>query len=148
MPLKVLAMRTPFKVSLVAACAVCLAAMLAVMLNHDTIDGHALTPSEHLPVALISGAFFAPLALLGTWLGLRGAKIQRLTYRTGLVVALLYVGATFVADALLALTGPITETFPSQEADIDLLRVLLIGALWGTGAPYLIALLVRRSTFF
>jgi hypothetical protein len=140
-------MRTPFKVSLVAACAVFLVAVLTTILRHDTINGHTLTPLEQLPTALVLGAFFALLALLGTWLGLRGAKIQRSPYRAGLVVALLYVGALFLANAL-GHTGPRTMTLPSHEAGIFALEVLLIGTLWGTGAPYIIALLIWRSQSF
>jgi hypothetical protein len=62
-------------------------------------------------------------------------------------VALLYVVATFLANALIY-TTPKIVTPPSHEADIWALEALLIGTLWGIGAPYVLALLVSRFGFF
>jgi hypothetical protein len=138
-------MRTPFRVSLVAACAIFSTALLAAIFRHDTINGHVLTPLEQLPTALILATIFAALALLGTWLGLRRGNIQQLTYRAGLTIALLYVVASILANAIHS--SPRTVTFPSHEADIMGLEVLVIGTLWGTGAPCVIALLVSRFRF-
>jgi hypothetical protein len=140
-------MSTPFRVSLVAASGVFFAALLAGLLHHDTINGHTLTPLEELPTALVLAVIFSALALLGTWLATRRGNLQQLTYRTGLAVALLYVVATFLANAFIY-TAPQTVTFPSQEANILGLEVLLIGTLWGIGAPYALALLVSRFSFF
>jgi hypothetical protein len=140
-------MRTPFKVSLVAASGVFFAALLAELLRHDSIGGHILTPLEELPTALVLAVISSALTLLGTWLGIRRGNSQQLTYRTGLAVAVLYVVATFLANAFIY-TAPQTVTFPSKEANILGLEVLLIGTLWGIGAPYTIALLVSRFRFF
>jgi LytS/YehU family sensor histidine kinase len=140
-------MRTPFSVSLVAACGVFVAALLAALLHHNTINGHTLTPLEQLPEALVLAVMFSAFALLGTWLGMRRGTIQHLTYRTGLIVALLYVAASFLANALIY-TAPQTVTFPSHEANVQGVEVMLIGMLWGIGTPYTIALLVRRFKFF
>src|SRR6266404_410328 len=94
-------MRTPFKVSLVAACGVFLAALLAALFHHNTINGHTLTPLEQLPEALVLAVTFSALALLGAWLGMRRGNIQYLTYRAGLTVALLYVAASFLANTII-----------------------------------------------
>src|SRR5258707_11065487 len=140
-------MRTPFRVSLVAACGVFLAALLAALFHHNTINGHTLTPLEQLPEALVLAVTFSALALLGAWLGMRRGNIQYLTYRAGLTVALLYVAASFLANTIIY-TAPQTVTFPSHEANVQGLEVGLIGLLWGIGAPYAIALLSRRFKFF
>ena len=140
-------MRTPFSVSLVAACGVFAAALLAALFHHNTINGHVLTPLEQLPEALVLAVMLSALALLGTWLGLRRAIIQHLTYRAGLTVGALYVAVSFLINAAIP-TTPKTVTFPSHEANVQGLEVLLIGMLWGIGAPYVIALLVRRVNLF
>ena len=93
-------------------------------------------------MALILAIFSSALALLGTWLGMRSVSFQHLSYRSGLAVALLYVAATFVADATIP-AAPRTELIPSHEATIQGLKDLVLVALWGIGAPYVIALLVR-----
>jgi hypothetical protein len=139
-------MRTPFKVSLVASCGVFFAALLSTLLRHDTINGHTLTPLEQLPTALVLAVIFSVLALLGTWLGLRGSSVQHLTYRAGLAVALLYIIATFLGNVTFQ-GEPQTVTFPSHEATVQGVEILLIGTLWGIGAPYAISLLVRRFRF-
>jgi hypothetical protein len=139
-------MRTPFTVSLVAACCVFLAALLAAFFHQNTINGHTLTPLEQLPISLVIAALFSGLALLGTWLGMRRGRIEHLTYRAGLAVALLYVAASYLANAT-GDTAPRTEIIPSHEASVHGLQVLAIGVLWGIGAPYVIALLVRQVKF-
>ena|ERR1700675_891363 len=139
-------MRTPFKVSLVAACGVFLAALLTVLLHHDTINGHTLTPLEQLPTAIVAAVVFSALALFGTWLGMRRNSSQHLTYRAGIAIALLYAVTTFVANAITQ-GAPRTVTFPSHDANVLGVEVLLIGTLWGIGAPYVIALLVSRFKF-
>jgi len=140
-------MNSPFRVSLVAAGGVFFAALFAGLLHHDTMNGHTLTPLEELPAAIVLAVIFSALALLGTWLGTRRGNLQQLTYGTGLAVALFYVLATFLANAFIY-TAPQTVTFPSQQANILDLEVLLIGTLWGIGAPYALALLVSRLSFF
>jgi hypothetical protein len=140
-------MRTPFRVSLVAACGVFFAALLAALFHHNSINGRTLTPFEQIPEALVLAVMASALALIGTWLGTRRGGIQHLTYRTGLAVAFLYVVITFLANASLS-TAPRTVTFPSHEANIQGLEVLSIGTLWGTFAPYVISLLVSRIRFF
>jgi hypothetical protein len=140
-------MSTPFRISLVAASCVFVAALLAGLLHHDSIGGHNLTPLEELPTALVLAVISSAFTLLGTWLGMRRGNFQQLTYRTGVGVAVLYVVATFLANTFIY-TAPQTVTFPSKEANILGLEVLLIGTLWGIGAPYAIALLVRRFSFF
>jgi hypothetical protein len=140
-------MRAPLRVSLVAACGVFLAALLAGLFHGDSINGHILTPLEELPMALIAAIMSSALALLGTWLGMRRGSIHHLTYRAGLAVASIYAVATFLANATIH-TSPQTVTFPSHEANIQGLKVLIIGVLWGTGAPYAIALLVNRFKVF
>jgi hypothetical protein len=140
-------MRTPFRVSLVAACGVFLAALLAALLHHNTINGRVLTPLEQLPDAIFIAILFSGLGLLGTWLGMRRGKIEYLTYRAGLAVALLYIAASCLGNATIY-TAPQTVTFPSHEANIQGLEVLLIGTLWGIGAPYTIALVVSRFKLF
>jgi hypothetical protein len=140
-------MSTPFRVSLVAASGVFFAALLAGLLHHDTFNGHTLTSLEELPTAFVLALIFSALALIGTWLGTRPGNPQPLVYRTGLAVALLYVVATFLANALIY-TAPKTVTLPSHEANIWALEALLIGTLWGIGAPYVLALLVSPFSFF
>jgi hypothetical protein len=135
--------RTPLRVSLVAASVVFLAALLAGLFHGDSINGHILTPLEELPLALIVAILFSALAVLGTWLGMRRASLQHLSCRSGLALALLYVAATFVANATIH-AAPRTEVIPSHEATIQGLKDLIFIALWGIGAPYLIALLFRR----
>jgi hypothetical protein len=130
-------------VSLVAAFAVFLGPLIEGPLRHDSVNGHTLTPLEQLPTALLLSVTAAGLALLGTWLGLRRVNIQRFPYHAGLAVAFLYVVATLLAGSLTH-SAPRTVTFPSHEANILGLEVLVIGVLWGIGAPYLIALLLRR----
>lgn len=141
-------MRTPFRVSLVAASGVFFSALFSGLLRrHDSIGGHILTPIEELPTALVLGVISSAFAMLGTWLGIRRGNVQELTYRTGLAVAMLYVVATFLANAFIH-TWPQKVTFPSHEANILGLEVLLIGTLWGIGAPYAITLLVSRFRCF
>ena len=136
-------MRTPFKVSLVASCGVFFAALLTTLLRNDTVNGHVLTPLEQLPTALVLAVLFSVLALLGTWLGLRRSSVQHLTYRAGLAIASLYVVATILANAI-SHGAPQTVTLPSHEANVQLVKTLLIGTLWGIGAPYAISLLIRK----
>jgi len=76
-------MRTPLKVSLVASSGVFLAALLAVLFHHNTINGRTLTPLEQLPAALAAATLFSALSLLGTWLGLRNAR--QVTYLAAMV---------------------------------------------------------------
>jgi hypothetical protein len=140
-------MPTPFRVSLVTACCVFAVVLLIGLFHHDTIGGHVLTPMEELPTALVVAVLVSALGLLGTWLGLRNSCVQRSTYRAGLAVAVLYGGASFVANATID-TGPQTVTFPSHEANMMGLEVLLIATLWGIGAPYAIALIVSRVKLF
>jgi hypothetical protein len=134
-------------VSVVAACGVFVAALLAAVFHHNIVNGHVLTPLEQLPEALILAVIFAVLALLGTWLGMRRGKIQRLTYRAGLAVAVLYLVASFLVNISIH-TAPQTVTIPSHEADVHGLNMMLLGLLWGIGVPYGIALVVRRFNFF
>lgn len=54
-------MRTPFKVSLVAACGVFVAALLSALFHQDTINGHTQTPLEQLPTALVMAVISLPL---------------------------------------------------------------------------------------
>jgi hypothetical protein len=136
-------MRTPLRVSLVAASVVFFAALLAGLFHGDSINGHILTPLEELPMALIVAILSSALALLGAWLGMRRASIQNLSYVSGLAVAFLYLAATFVANATIP-AAPRTEVIPSHEATLQGVKDLIFVALWGIGAPYVIALLVRR----
>ena len=55
-------MRTPLKVSLVASSGVFLAALLAVLFHHNTINGRTLTPLEQLPAALAAATLFSALS--------------------------------------------------------------------------------------
>jgi hypothetical protein len=107
----------------------------------EAIDGDTLTPRVLYLSVLVLGALFGVLALLGTWLGLRGAKVQRSPYRAGSVVALLYVGAAFLTVSL----GPFEYVPVSPYPKVEVMFLL---SLWGIGVPYLIALLVRRIKFF
>jgi hypothetical protein len=60
-------MRTPFRVSLVAASGVFLLALFSGLLRrHDSIGGHILTPMEELPTALVLGVISSAFAMLGT----------------------------------------------------------------------------------
>jgi hypothetical protein len=140
-------MRTPIMVSVVAACCVFVVALLAALFHHNKVNGHVLTPLEQLPEALILAVIFSALALLGTWLGMRRGKIQHLTYRAGLAVALLYLVASFLVNTSIH-TAPQTVTIPSHEFDVQGRKVMLIGLLWGIGVPYAMALVVRRFRFF
>ena len=135
---------TPLRVSLVASSGVFVAALLAVLFHQNTFNGHTLTPMEQLPAALLIATLFSAMALLGTWLGLRNGP--HVTYLAGLVGALIYLAATILANSLIH-TAPRTVTIPSQEAAYESLKILVMGVVWGTGAPYLIALLTRRFKF-
>ncbi|MBS0377270.1 MAG: hypothetical protein JSS29_02200 [Proteobacteria bacterium] len=125
-----------------SAGAVFVAATIVGSSGHNVVSGHVLTPLEMLPSALILAALFAPLALLGTWLGVRYGGRRDNTYRTGLVVALLYGLATYVVDA--ATSHEQTVKIPSREADILFLESLAAGVLWGVSAPWAIAFLLSR----
>jgi Na+-driven multidrug efflux pump len=140
-------MITPYRVSLVTASNVFFAVFLVGLLHHDVMNGHTLTPLEELPTALVVGVIVSGLALLGTWLGTRRGNLEKLTYNTGLAVALLYVLITFLADTFFD-TGPRMVTIPSKEANIMGLEVLLTGTLWGVGVPYALALLVSWLSSF
>jgi hypothetical protein len=139
-------MRDPFKVSLVAASTIFLAAVLAFTLSPEEAigdlppDGDTLTPWVLYLSVFVLAALLGVLALLGTWLGLRGAKVQRSPYRAGLVVALLYVGAAFLTVSF----GPFEYVPVSPYPKVE---VLFLCSLWGIAVPYLIALLVRRLRF-
>lgn len=137
-------MHNPLKAALVASAGVFLASLLAAVFHDATINGRALTPLEQLPSALIGATIFSALALLGTWLGLRSGR--HVTYLAGIAVSVAYVAATFLANSLFHVS-PQTVTIPSHQAAIHGLQVLLMGMVWGIGAPYLIALLVRRLKF-
>jgi hypothetical protein len=139
-------MRTPFRVSLVTSVGVFAATALALLLHHDTVNGQLLTIPDHLPTALSLGAICSALALLGTWFGLRRGGANSLTYRVGLAVALLYIFASFLINALVRV-APQSVTFPSREANIVGVEIVVLGTLWGIGAPYGIALFVRRLKF-
>ena len=128
--------------SLVAASGVFTAALLAALLHRNTFNGHVLTPLEQLPTALVIALIGSVCALLGTWVGLRRGHIHPLTYRAGLLVALIFVVASFLANEIFA--APRTVTIPSHEANVLGLEVLLISLVWGIGAPFGIALLVKR----
>lgn len=84
-------MRTPFKISLVAAVnvffAAFLSALLAGILRHDSWNGHVLTPVEEMPEAFLLAILAGSLALLGSWLGLRRSNPRCLTYRLGLGIS-------------------------------------------------------------
>ncbi len=136
-------MRGSLKASLVTSCGVFVAALLGMLFHHNVVHGRVLTPLEQLPMALIGATFFSGLAWLGTWLGLRHAKARHASPLAGLVVAVVYIVASLLANALIVM-APRTVTVPSREANFDALEGLLIAALWGIGAPYLIALLVGR----
>jgi hypothetical protein len=81
--------------------------------------------------------------MLGTWLGLRQGGVRRSTYRVALAVAVLYGVASFLGNVSFH-TGIRTVTIPSHEENILGLQVFFIATLWGIGAPYVIAVLVRR----
>ena len=134
-------MRSPLMVSLGASSGVFLAALLAGLFHNGVINGHTLTPLELLPSALVAATFFAGLALLGVWLALRRA--QRATYLAGMAVSVVYVATTILANTLIH-TSPQKVSIPSQQAAVQGLELLLVGTLWGLGAPYLIARLVGR----
>jgi hypothetical protein len=140
-------MRTPFKVSLVASVGVFLTALVVSLFHLDSINGHVLTPAEEMPQALALATLAGTLALLGAWLGLRHTNPRCLTDRLGHGIALVYVMATWLADAVT--TGP-PQTFviPSREFEIEGVKVLLLGALWGIGAPWLIAAVLKRLKWF
>src|SRR4051812_5870997 len=136
-------MRTPFKISLVSSLGVFLAALLVGIFHHDSIDGHVLTPVEELPQALVLATVASALALLGAWLGLRHSDARCLTYRLGLGISLVYVIATSLVNAL-ASGPPQTVVVPSREFYIESMQLLLLGTIWGIGAPWLIATVLRR----
>ena len=140
-------MRTPFKISLIASVGVFLTALLVGIFHHDSIDGHVLTPVEEMPQALILATVAGSLALLGAWLGLRRSNPRCLTYRLGLGISLVYVMATWFANAL-ASGPPQTVVVPSREFEIEGMRLLLIGTIWGIGAPCLIAVVLKRVMLF
>lgn len=140
-------MHTPFKVSLVAAVGVFLTALFVGIFHHDSIDGHVLTPLEEMPQALILATFAGSLALLGAWLGLRRSNPWYLTYRLGFGISLVYVIATWLANAL-ASGPPKTVVVPSREFEIEGMQLLLIGTIWGIGAPCLIAVVLKRLKLF
>ncbi|MBS0416301.1 MAG: hypothetical protein JSR66_01220 [Proteobacteria bacterium] len=140
-------MRTPFNISLVSCAGVFLPAFLVGIFHHDSIDGHVLTPLEEFPQALVLATVASALALLGAWLGLRHADSRCLTYRLGLGIALVYVMATSVANALTS-SPPRTVVVPSHEFAIESVQLLLFGSLWGIGAPWLIAWVLKRFNFF
>lgn len=139
-------MCTPIRVGLVAAGATFLATLMWALPRHDVINGHTLTPLEQLPSALVAATIFSTLTLLGTWLGMRCRESRHLTYRAGLAVSLLFVTVTFIANAITA-AGPRTVTFPSHDANILGIKLLLISLLWGIGVPYTISLVVSRFKF-
>src|SRR3569832_1480285 len=140
-------MRTPLKVSLVSSAGVFLAALLVGIFHRDSINGHILTPVEELPQALVLATFASALALLGAWLGLRRSASRFPTYRLGLAISLVYVIATSIANAL-ASGPPRTVVVPSREFDIEGMQLLLVGVIWGIGAPCLIAMVLRRLELF
>ena len=140
-------MRTPFKISLVASAGIFLAALLFGVFHHDSISGHVLTPMEEMPQSLILAVVAGLPALLGAWLGLRRSNPKSLTYRLGLGISLVYVMATWIANAL-ASGPPRTEVVPSREFEIEGMQLLLLATLWGIGAPWLIAVVLKRLRFF
>src|SRR5689334_5256128 len=101
------------KASLVASSGVFLAALLAVLFHHNTVNGRTLTPLEQLPAALAAAVLFSALYLLGTWLGLRNAR--HVTYPGAVVGMVIYLAATFFANSLIH-TAPQTVTVPSPQA--------------------------------
>jgi len=143
----VLSVRTPFRVSLIAAFGIFLEGLLVGLFHHDNFNGHTLTPSEELPLALALAVFFSVLGLLGTWLGTRHGKPQNINYRAGAAVALIYRLASFVANMSTS-TAMRTVTVPSPEVDAMGREVLVIALLWGSGAPFVIGRLVSLLDFF
>jgi hypothetical protein len=140
-------MRTPFRVSCVTAVILFVVTFFAFDFHHNTINGHVLTPMEQLPEALIATTFVSALALLGTWLGLRRHGGPHMTFRDGVVIAAVYILATYLADQ----TGdhrPRTVTIPSHEADSQSLQFLAMALVWGIGAPFAIANLAGRLKLF
>jgi hypothetical protein len=134
-------------VSFVTAGVVFVVALVSVLLHHDTINGHVLTPAEELPSGLLVASIAAGLAFLGTWLGLLGADKRHLTYLAGFAIAVLYLGFNFLVDVTFRGSAR-TVTIPSHEADVLFMRTSIELILWGTGAPFISALVVRRTRLF
>jgi hypothetical protein len=136
-------MGSPLKASLVAGAGVFLAALLAALFHHNVINGRTMTLLQKLPMALFAAVLLSALAWLGTRLGLRAAGVKQTTSLTGVIVAAGYVAISFFANAVVVIS-PRTVTVPSREAGIAALEAVLIAAIWGMGAPFLISLLVGK----
>ena len=71
-----------------------------------------------------------------------------MTYLAAMVGTVIYLATTFLANSLIY-TTPQTVTVPSPQAAKLARDALVIGVVWGAGAPYLIALvtvMLRRKT--
>ena len=134
----------PSRVSLLVGGLVLVAAVVAAYLMERRITLRG--PEGWVLVAALAtfGLLLGSLATAGTFLGLRGASPQRLSYRTGIAIALTYFAFSYLSNLI-----PLDPTviFPEgRTSDVPVyFRGGLLALLMGGVAPYLIALTWRLT---
>jgi hypothetical protein len=110
----------------------------------DTVDGKVV-PWDTL-MRLSVGILIALMGVLGSFMGLRSASPQRLTYLRGVTIVALYALCTCLPTMLsqkvtiqIDKTGHIIDSSPAWSLWASLLEPLV--------APYVLALLITRLPF-